>query len=101
MGTVPMGTEVPDVHSMMILGFQNPVISLFYIVAVGLLSFHLLHGFDSMFQTLGLRNAKWSGALRKISIAFCVIYFLGNLAMPAAVLLGRLTPQAEVRTAQR
>ena len=85
-------TDVLDVYNMVILGFQNPVVSLFYIVAVGLLSFHLLHGFDSLFQTLGLRNAKWSGALRKVALLFCLAYFICNLGIPGAVLLGRLTP---------
>lgn len=89
---VKAGTEVLDVYSMVILGFQNPIVAIFYIVAVGLLSLHLLHGFDSLFQTLGLRSNKWSGSLRKIAIIFCALYFLGNLAIPGAVLAGKLTP---------
>jgi succinate dehydrogenase / fumarate reductase cytochrome b subunit len=87
---VRAGTEVADVYRMVILGFQQPVVALFYILAVGLLSFHLLHGADSMFQTLGWRSEKWAGALRKIVIVFCAAYFLGNLAIPGAVLLGKL-----------
>lgn len=98
---VAPGTEVLDVHSMVILGFQNAIVSAFYIVAVGLLSFHLLHGFDSMFQTLGLRSSRWSGGLRKVALAFCVLYFLGNLAIPGAVLLGRLEPRATAVAAAR
>ncbi len=91
---VKAGTpEVLDVYNMVILGFQNPVVSLFYIIAVGLLSVHLLHGFDSLFQTLGLRSAKWSDVLRKLSIAFCLVYFLANLAIPGAVLTGKLQPR--------
>ena len=35
---IKAGAEVLDVHSMVILGFQNPIVSVFYIVAVGLLS---------------------------------------------------------------
>jgi succinate dehydrogenase / fumarate reductase cytochrome b subunit len=89
---VEAGAKVHDVHSMVVLGFQNPLVSLFYIVAVGLLSFHLLHGFDSLFQTLGLRSARWSGALRKVSLVFCLAYFAGNLAIPGAVLAGQLQP---------
>ena len=96
---VSAGTEVLDVHSMVILGFMNPLVSLFYIVAVGLLSFHLLHGIDSLFQTLGLRNAKWSGALRKIALVFCLLYFLGNLAIPGSVLLGTLQPRDDIAAA--
>jgi succinate dehydrogenase / fumarate reductase cytochrome b subunit len=90
---VGAGAQVHDVYSMVILGFQNPVVSVFYIIAVGLLSFHLLHGFDSMFQTLGLRSTRWSGGLRTFSLIFCLAYFAGNLAIPGAVLMGKLEPR--------
>lgn len=96
---VNAGTEVLDVHSMVILGFQNAIVSAFYILAVGLLSFHLLHGFDSMFQTLGLRSARWSAGLRTFSLIFCLLYFVGNLAIPGAVLLGKLQPRAPTAVA--
>ncbi len=85
---VKQGTEVLDVHSMVILGFQNPIVAVFYIIAVGLLSFHLLHGVDSLFQTFGLRSSRWSGALRKVAVVVCLAYFLGNLLIPGAVLIG-------------
>ena len=89
---VDAGASVLDVHSMVILGFQNPLVSAFYIIAVGLLSFHLLHGFDSMFQTLGLRSGRWASGLRTVAIIFCLAYFAGNLAIPAAALAGQLQP---------
>lgn len=92
---VAAGAVVQDVHSMVVYGFRNVLISIFYIVAVGLLSFHLLHGVDSMFQTLGWRNHKWAGGLRKVAVIGCLAYFLANLAIPAAVLLG----QVELRPA--
>jgi succinate dehydrogenase / fumarate reductase cytochrome b subunit len=90
---VNAGAQVLDVHSMVILGFQNVVVSIFYIIAVGLLSFHLLHGFDSMFQTLGLRSTRWARGLRTVAVFFSVAYFVGNLAIPGAVLTGRLQPR--------
>lgn len=96
---VHAGDKVHDVHSMVILGFQNPVVSIFYIIAIGLLSVHLLHGFDSMFQTFGLRSHKWAGALRGASIALCLAYFIFNLTIPATVLGGGLQPRPEVRAA--
>lgn len=85
---VRAGTSVPDVHSMVILGFQKPVVALFYIIAVGLLSLHLLHGAESLFQTLGWRNGRWAGALRKTAGVCCLLYFLGNLIIPGSVLIG-------------
>jgi succinate dehydrogenase / fumarate reductase cytochrome b subunit len=87
---VKAGTDVLDVHSMVILGFENRLVALFYIVAVGLLSLHLLHGADSLFQTLGWRNHRWEQGLRVAVTLFCAAYFLGNLAIPGAALLGLL-----------
>jgi succinate dehydrogenase / fumarate reductase, cytochrome b subunit len=80
---------------MVILGFQNRIVALFYIVAVGLLSLHLLHGADSLFQTLGWRSGRWSRGLRAAVTLGCAAYFLGNLAIPGAVMAGLLTPLAQ------
>ena len=91
---VKAGADVANVYNMVVLGFQNKAVALFYIIAVGLLSIHLLHGFDSLFQTLGLRNAKWSALLHKVALALCWVYFLGNLAIPGAVLAGKLQPHS-------
>jgi len=83
-------TQVLDVRSMVIRGFENPLVSLFYIVAVGLLSVHLLHGADSLFQTLGLRSHRWERFLQLVVTAGCAAYFLGNLAIPGAAVVGLL-----------
>ena len=55
-----------------------------------------------MFQTLGVRSTRWSGGLRKFCVLFCVLYFLGNLAIPGAVLIGKLQPRtASIAAAPR
>jgi succinate dehydrogenase / fumarate reductase cytochrome b subunit len=82
------GIEVKDVHSMIVLGFQNLWVSLFYIIATGLLSFHLWHGFESAFQSLGLRTSRWGSFLRVVTRLFAVAYFAGSLAIPVSVLTG-------------
>src|SRR5262249_34835149 len=48
-----------DIYTMMILGFRQPIVSLFYIIGIGLLCLHLSHGLSAMFQSLGLRNRGW------------------------------------------
>lgn len=98
---IDAGTKVADVHSMVIRGFQHPVVALSYILAVGLLSFHLLHGFDSMFQTLGLRSSRWAAGLRACTVAFCVAYFVFNATIPGSILAGRLQPRAVAAAVQR
>src|SRR5258708_4752691 len=80
------GTMVRNVYAMMVEGFGRAGVSLFYIIAVGLLSYHLSHGIVSMVQTLGLKNEKWTRALDPCSIAYCWLYFLCNPAIPLAVL---------------
>lgn len=90
---VRAGTSVLDVRDMVILGFQKPVVAIFYIVAVGLLSIHLAHGAESLFQTFGWKNGRWAGCLRGVVRIACLLYFLGNLAIPGAVLAGALAPQ--------
>jgi succinate dehydrogenase / fumarate reductase cytochrome b subunit len=97
---VAKGQEVHDVYSMVFLGFSHPVVSLFYIVAVGLLSFHLAHGAESMFQTLGWKSGRWAGLLSKIVVVYCVLYFLGSLAIPGAILTGAVKPAPGTAAAQ-
>ncbi len=103
---VTKGQEVRDVYSMVFLGFSHPLVSFFYILAIGLLSFHLAHGADSMFQSLGWRTERWAGVLKKIVVLYCVLYFLGNLAIPGAILSGLARPApgtyaAEILSAER
>lgn len=93
---ISAGTEVLDVHSMMIHSFQRPLVSIFYILAVGLLSYHLLHGADSLFQTFGWRGHRWARGLRTVVIVFCLLYFIGNAAIPGSILAGRVELRPEV-----
>ena len=96
---VAAGTKVHDVHRMMVMGFANAFVSSFYIIAVGLLSFHLWHGFESAFQSLGLRTNRWGVFLRGVTGAYAILYFLGNLAIPGAVLLGVVKLHGDVPAA--
>ena len=82
------GTMVRDVHAMMVAGFSRAGVSAFYVLAVGLLSYHLSHGIVSMVQTLGLKNEKWTAGLERGAAVFCWLYFLGNAAIPLAILAG-------------
>lgn len=80
------GTAVRDVYTMVVEGFSHVGVSVFYIIAVGLLSYHLSHGIVSMLQTLGLKNERWTRGLEGFAVAYCWGYFLLNAAIPLAVL---------------
>lgn len=80
----------PDVYRMMILGFSNPFVSLFYIVSMGLLLFHLSHGVSSLFQSLGLRSKKTVNVMDKFAKGSALVIFLGNCSIPLSILAGIL-----------
>jgi succinate dehydrogenase / fumarate reductase cytochrome b subunit len=77
-----------QVYNNVVLGFQNPLIVGFYLFTMIFLGFHLFHGVWSMFQTLGLNNAKYTGLLKAVAIAIAAIVVIGNISFPIAVLLG-------------
>ncbi len=81
------GHSIHDVHQMLVIGFQQPVVVLFYVIAVGLLCLHLSHGLSAMFQSLGLRNKAWWPTLEQSAKAASLLLFLGYIAVPVAVLL--------------
>lgn len=77
-----------DVYRMMIAGFSNPLVSIFYIVSTGLLCLHLSHGVSSTFQSLGLRSKKTFGFFDKLAKGAALLIFLGNCSIPVAILAG-------------
>ncbi len=76
-----------DTYSMMVLGFQNPYVSIFYIVGMGALCFHLSHGASSWAQTFGLTNAKCLACLKHLGNVFAVLIFTGYISIPVCVIL--------------
>ena len=77
--------EVHNAWLMVIDGFSVWYVSLFYVVAMTFLASHLLHGFQSVFQTLGLRSQKSAPALKQISIAYTLFIWLGFISIPVAI----------------
>jgi succinate dehydrogenase / fumarate reductase cytochrome b subunit len=68
--------------------FQNPLIVVLYVLGCFSLFWHLLHGFKSAFQSLGLNHAKYNKAIEVTGIAFSVIVPLIFALMPITIYLG-------------
>ena len=82
------GEQRHDIYKMMVMGFSNPWISMIYIICMGLLCLHLSHGVSSAFQSLGWKQGPLRGAIDKFAKISAWVIFLGNCAIPVAVLLG-------------
>src|SRR5437867_2472609 len=77
-----------DVFRMMVTGFSQPLVSGFYILAMGLLCLHLSHGVSAMFQSLGLKNPVYGPLIDRFAKTVAGVIFLGYISIPIAVLLG-------------
>lgn len=77
-----------DVYSMLVIGFRHPLVTLCYLVAIGLLCMHLSHGVAAMFSSLGLKTKPWEATIEKFSKVAAVLIFVGYASIPLAVLVG-------------
>lgn len=74
---------VKDLYKEVDESFSNPLIVIFYILAMVALSFHLIHGFQSGFQTLGINHPKYNPLIKFIGIGvFAIIIPIAFAAMP-------------------
>jgi succinate dehydrogenase / fumarate reductase cytochrome b subunit len=79
---------VPNVQAIIHMGFSVTSFSVFYLVAMFMLMFHLSHGISSVFQTVGLRNEIWRYRLNCIAWMYAAVVFVGFASIPLSVLLG-------------
>ena len=71
-----------------ILKFSNTWWSVIYLVAMILLAFHLVHAFQSGFQTLGLRHNKYTPFIKGFGVVFSILICLGFAIIPLYFILG-------------
>ncbi|MGA2176961.1 MAG: succinate dehydrogenase cytochrome b subunit [Verrucomicrobiota bacterium] len=76
-----------DIYRMMVIGFQQPAVSLFYIIGVFLLCLHLSHGMSAMFQSLGWKNQGYGPCLDRAAKWAAALIFLGYVSIPISILL--------------
>lgn len=74
-------------HKMVIVGFSNGLVVLFYAIAMTMLCSHLSHGVASIFQTLGLRSKKSAPMIAFVSKAYALLIWVGFLSIPVAIYL--------------
>jgi succinate dehydrogenase / fumarate reductase cytochrome b subunit len=79
-----------DPYGNVIAGFRVPIIASFYMLAMGMLCFHLRHGLWSIFQTLGFYHPRYSPRIRLLANLVALALFFGFASIPAAVLTGFL-----------
>ncbi len=70
--------------------FASGWVVVVYILGMISLAYHLLHGFQSAFQSLGINHKTYTPVIKNVGIAFSVIIPLVFALMPAAFYFGMI-----------
>lgn len=89
-GTIrPAGVFSPaDVYGNIVSGFRVVWVSVFYIVAMTALLFHLYHGAWSALRSLGLARPSPDPLARRASLGIALAVWIAFVAVPIGVLAG-------------
>lgn len=67
--------------------FLNPIRSIFYIVTMIIIGFHLNHGIASTMQTFGFNHPTYTPLIQKIGATLSVVFALGYSSIPIYVIV--------------
>jgi succinate dehydrogenase / fumarate reductase cytochrome b subunit len=68
--------------------FQIPWVVIVYVLGCVALAWHLSHGFQSAFQTLGLRRGRYVQLIQRIGLAFAIVVSVLFALIPILMYLG-------------
>ena len=77
-----------NLFALMIETFENPIVVVIYVLGCFSLFWHLLHGFKSAFQSLGIHHKRYSPIIAIAGTAFSIIIPALFATMPISMYLG-------------
>ncbi len=80
--------EMHDMYTLMKVTFSELWVVVIYVIACFSLFWHLLHGFQSSFRTIGLSNKRHIAIVQALGVGFSVIVPLAFAMMPVSMYLG-------------
>jgi succinate dehydrogenase / fumarate reductase cytochrome b subunit len=79
------GNSYHDLSALVIGRFQIGWVVIVYLVALLGLGFHLHHGFQSAFQTLGLNHPVYTPIIKGAGLLYAIVVTLGFMSIPILV----------------
>lgn len=76
---------VKDMFSEVNLEFHEPIVVGIYVIGMIALGFHLFHGFQSAFQSLGLRHPKYTPIIKTVGFVFWGLIPFGFAIIPLII----------------
>ena len=80
--------ELHDVYSLMQVTFSELWVVVVYVIACISLCWHLIHGFQSAFRTMGMSSPKYVTLVKNIGFAYAVFISAVFAMMPVSMYLG-------------
>jgi succinate dehydrogenase / fumarate reductase, cytochrome b subunit len=77
-----------DLYAVMQETFKHLWVVVVYVLSMVSMAYHLLHGFQSAFQTLGLNHKKYTPLIKKTGVWFSILIPLIFAIMPIAMHFG-------------
>ncbi len=62
-----------DLYTVVAAAFTETWYVVLYVISMAVLAFHLLHGFQSAFQSLGLRHPRYTPVIKAVGVFFGVV----------------------------
>lgn len=82
------GKNYHNMFQVMVDVFQNPLVVVLYVLGCISLAYHLLHGFQSAFRTLGVHNNRYISVVKGLGAAFSIIVPFVFALMPISIFAG-------------
>ncbi|MAZ94134.1 MAG: succinate dehydrogenase cytochrome b subunit [Bacteroidales bacterium] len=82
-----VNTGMEDMGIVVVELFQNPSYVIGYVIALIILGFHLDHGFQSAWQSIGVNNSKYTPFLKGFGHLYAIFIPLGFIAIPVVIYL--------------
>ena len=80
--------EVHDLYSLMKIVFSELWVVIIYVLGCISLGYHLAHGFQSAFRSLGVHNRRYNALLTSIGYVFAIVVSLAFAMMPVSFYAG-------------
>ena len=76
------GEPIKDLYTLVADAFKNPAMIVLYVIGQAVLAFHLWHGFQSAFQTIGVNHPKYTPTIKFVGKAFSILVPFGFAVIP-------------------
>lgn len=79
------GKVVHDLGALVLLKFKLTGYAIFYSLSILFLGFHLHHGFQSAFQTLGINHKTYTPFIKSVGVIYSILITAGFISIPVYI----------------